>query len=127
MMIRASAWLILVALMLAASPGGAGNQVAWTVHVSDVVVVLPPALFVGRPLPIKGTRWQCLVDKALRQDSTGNTFSTLTVRCNDEETTISAAASCAIGARDSQRLGFELQEKTTNLKNAIRAECEDGF
>jgi hypothetical protein len=97
------------------------------VHVGDVLVTLPPALFVGRPLPTKGARWQCLVDKALRQDATGNTFSTLTVHCNDGETTISAAASCTIGGRDAERLGFELDERTTNLKNVIRAECEDGF
>jgi hypothetical protein len=126
-MVRAAARLTLVALMLAASSGEAGNQVIWTVHVGDAVVPLPAALFDGRPLPTRGTRWSCVADKALRQDAGGNTFSTLTIRCNDGETTVSSSASCAIGAHDNKQLSFELSERTTSLKNAIRAECAEGF
>jgi hypothetical protein len=112
--------------MLAASSGGAGNRVAWNVHVGEAVVPVPSGVFESRPLPTAGTHWHCLVDKVLRQDAVGDTFSTLTVRCNDGETTISASASCAIGAHDTRQLSFELMEKTTNAKNAIRAECSDG-
>ncbi len=125
-MVRISGMLTVGALMLTASSGGAGNQVVWSVHVGDAAVPVPSGLFDSRPLPTKGTHWQCLADKVLRQDAAGNTFSTLTVRCNDGETTISASASCSIGAHDSRQLAFELVEKTTNLKNAIRAECTDG-
>jgi len=113
--------------MLAASSGEAGNQVIWTVRVADSTVPIPAALFDARPLPTKGSRWSCLADKALRQDAGGNTFSTLTIRCNDGETTVSSSASCSIGAHDNKQLAFELLEKTTGLKNAIRAECTDGF
>ncbi|HTQ41983.1 MAG TPA: hypothetical protein VMI75_04435 [Polyangiaceae bacterium] len=127
MMVRAAARLTLLALMLSASSGEAGNQVIWTVHVADSTVPLPAALFDGRPLPTKGSRWSCVADKALRQDASGNTFSTLTIRCNDGETTVSSSASCSIGAHDNKQLAFELLEKTTGLKNAIRAECTDGF
>jgi hypothetical protein len=74
----------------------------------------------------KGARWHCVADKLLRQDPAGNTFSTLTVRCDDGETPVSASASCAIGGHDIKQLSFELLEKTS-LKNAIRAECTDGF
>ena len=126
-MVRASARLTLLALMLAASSGEAGNQVIWTVHVGDAVVPLPAALFDGRSLPTRGSRWSCVADKALRQDTGGNTFSTLTIRCNDGETTVSSSASCAIGAHDNKQVAFELLERTTSLKNAIRAECTDGF
>ena len=126
-MVRAAARLTLLALMLAASSGEAGNQVIWTVRVADSAVPLPAALFDGRPLPTKGSRWSCVADKALRQDAGGNTFSTLTIRCNDGETTVSSSASCAIGAHDNKQLSFELLEKTTGSKNAIRAECADGF
>lgn len=126
-MVRASARLTLLALMLVSSSGEAGNQVIWTVHVGDTVVPLPPALFDGRLLPTKGSRWSCVADKALRQDAGGNTFSTLTIRCNDGETTVSSSASCSIGAHDNKQLSFELLEKTTSVKNAIRAECTDGF
>ena len=126
-MVRASARLTLLALMLAASSGEAGNQVIWSVHVGDSVVPLPAAQFDSRPLPSKGSRWSCVADKALRQDAVGNTFSTLTIRCNDGETTVSSSASCSIGGHDSKELSFELLERTTSLKNAIRAECTDGF
>jgi hypothetical protein len=126
-MVRASAKLTLLALMLAASSGEAGNRVIWSVHIGDSVVPLPDALFNGRPLPTRGTRWSCVADKALRQDAGGNTFSTLTIRCNDGETTVSSSASCSIGAHDDKQLSFELLEKTTGLKNAVRAECTDGF
>jgi hypothetical protein len=125
-MVRISGCLTFVALTLAASSGGAGNQVTWAVHVGEAVVTLPPGLFDSRALPIKGARWHCVADKVLRQDPAGNTFSTLTVRCDDGETTVSASASCAIGGHDSRQLSFELVEKTS-LKNAIRAECNDGF
>ncbi len=126
-MVRAAAQLTLLALMLAAPSGEAGNQVIWTVHVADSTVPLPTALFDGRALPTKGSRWSCVADKVLRQDAGGNTFSTLTIRCSDGETTVSSSASCAIGAHDNKQLAFELLEKTTGLKNAIRAECTDGF
>lgn len=126
-MVRTSAWLVFAALMLAASSGGAGNQVTWTVRVGDAVVPLPAALFDSRPLPTKGARWHCAADKALRQDATGNTFSTMTVRCNDGETTVSASASCIIGAQDTKTLAFDLQEKTSSLKNAVWAQCVDGY
>ena len=126
-MVRTSGGLAGVALMLTASSGGAGNQVTWTVHVGDAVVALPAALFASRTLPTKGARWHCDADKVLRQDTAGNTFSTLTVRCNDGETTVSASASCAIGGHDSRQLSFELAEKTADLRNAIRAECSDGY
>jgi hypothetical protein len=126
-MVRTSAGLAFVALMLAASSGGAGNQVAWTVHIGETAVTLPSALFEGRALPTRGERWHCFADKALRQDASGNTFSTLTVRCDDGETKVSASASCTIGAHESKQLAFELQERTTNLKNALRADCSDGF
>jgi hypothetical protein len=112
--------------MLTASSGGAGNQVAWSVQIGEAAVPMPPALFDSHPLPTKGTHWRCVADKALRQDTAGNTFSTLTVRCNDGETTISSSASCAIGAHDTKQISFELVEKTTNLRNAIRAQCMDG-
>jgi hypothetical protein len=125
-MVRRAAWLVFAALTLSASSVGADNQVAWTVHVGETAVSLPPGLFSGRPLPIKGSRWHCMADKALRQDTAGNTFSTLTVRCDDSETNVSASASCAIGAHDTRQLGFELLEKTTSVKNDIRAECTDG-
>ncbi len=91
------------------------------------MVPMPSGLFDGRPLPTTGTHWRCFADKVLRQDAAGDTFSTLTVRCNDGETTISASASCAFGAHDARQLSFELVEKTTNLRNAIRAECADGL
>jgi hypothetical protein len=125
-MVRASGCLTLVAVMLAATSGGAGNQVTWSVHVGEAVVTLPAGLFDSRPLPTKGARWHCVADKALRQDPAGNTFSTLTVRCDDGETTVSASASCSIGGHDTKQLAFELVEKTS-MKNAIRAECADGF
>lgn len=125
-MVRMSGGLVLVALMLAASSGGAGNQVTWNAHVGEVVVTLPPGLFESRALPTKGVRWHCVADKVLRQDAGGNTFSTLTARCDDGETTVSASASCAIGAHDHNQLSFELLEKS-NVKNTIRAECSDGF
>jgi len=124
---RASGWLTLVALMLAASSGGAGNQVTWVVRVGDAAVSLPSGLFDSRPLPTKGARWHCIADKVLRQDTGGNTFSTLSVHCEDGDSTVSASASCAIGAHDSKQLSFELVERTANVKNAIRAECTDGF
>jgi hypothetical protein len=89
-------------------------------------VTLPPGLFDSRPLLTRGVRWHCVADKVLRQDTGGNTFSTLTVRCDDGETTVSASASCAIGAHDRSQLSFELLEKS-NVKNTIRAECSDGF
>jgi hypothetical protein len=125
-MIRMSGGLALVALMLVTASGGAGNQVTWNAHVGDVVVTLPSGLFDGRALPTKGARWHCVADKVLRQDAGGNTFSTLTVRCDDGETTVSSSASCAIGAHDHNQLSFELLEKS-NLRNTIRAECSDGF
>lgn len=125
-MVRFTAFLAFAALALCASSGGADNQVAWTVRVGDVAVPVPPGLFAGRPLPIKGTRWHCVADKALRQDTVGNTFSTLTIRCDDAETSVSASASCAIGAHDNRQLGFERVEKTTNVKNESRGECADG-
>jgi hypothetical protein len=127
MVARTAGGLTLVALMLAASSGDAGNQVTWTVHIGDGVVPLPPGLFDSRPLPTRGTRWRCVADKVLRQDTGGNTFSTLSVRCDDGDSTVSASASCAIGAHDSKQLSFELAERTANVKNAIRAECTDGF
>jgi len=126
LMLRAAGFSTVAALVLTASTGGAGNQVTWSVHIGDALVTLPSGLFDGRALPTKGVRWHCVADKALRQDPAGNTFSTLTVRCDDGETTVSAAASCAIGGHDSKQLAFELVEKTS-LKNAIRAECTDGF
>ena len=119
--------LVGLAFMLTASAGGAGNQVTWTAHVGETSVALPLGLFGGRPLPTVGTRWHCLVDKVLRQDPAGNTFSTLSVRCDDGETTVMASASCAIGGRETKQLSFELAEKTTNVRNAVRAECTDGF
>jgi hypothetical protein len=127
MLARASGGLVLVALMLAASRGGAGNQVNWTAHVGETAVPLPSGQFEGRPLPTKGTRWHCVADKALRQDTGGNTFSTLTVHCDDGDSTVSASASCAIGAHDTKQLSFELSERTVNVRNAIRADCTDGF
>jgi hypothetical protein len=125
-MIRTAGCLTFIAVMLGAPTGGAGNSVNWNVHVGDVTVSLPPGLFDARPLPTKGTRWRCVADKILRQDGGGNTFSTLTARCDDGETTVSAAASCAIGAHDHNQLSFELLEKS-NLKNTIRADCSDGY
>jgi hypothetical protein len=118
---------LLLAFMLAATRGGAGNQVTWTAHIGETSVALPAGLFSGRVLPTIGTRWHCIADKALRQDAGGNTFSTLGVRCDDGETTVLASASCAIGARENKQLSFELSEKTSNVRNAIRAECTDGF
>jgi hypothetical protein len=126
-MVRTCAALTGVAVMLTASMGGAGNQIAWNLHVGEVAVALPTTLFTGRPLPIKATHWQCFADKSLRQDTEGNTFSTLVIRCNDAETTFSAFASCSIGGHDTDRLSFELLEKTSNAKTAIRAECANGF
>jgi hypothetical protein len=123
--IRTSGCLTLLALALTASSGGAGNQVAWSVHVGDAAVTLPAGLFDGRALPTKGGRWHCVADKLLRQDTAGNTFSTLTVRCDDGETTVSASASCTIGGHESKQLSFELAEKSS-VRNAIRAECTDG-
>src|SRR5580704_15906521 len=115
---RTSGGLAFAALMLAASSGGAGNQVNWTVHVGETAVPLPSGQFDGRPLPTKGSRWRCVADKALRQDAAGNTFSTLTVRCDDGDSTVTASASCAIGAHDSRQLSFELAEKAANVKNS---------
>lgn len=119
--------LCLLAVMLTASRGGAGNQVTWTARIGETSVALPSGLFSGRVLPTVGVRWHCVADKALRQDAGGNTFSTLGVRCDDGETTVLASASCAIGAREQKQLSFELAEKATNVRNAIRAECTDGF
>ncbi len=124
-MIRTSGWLTFAALTLTATSGGAGNQVVWNLHIGEAAVTLPAGLFDGRPLPTKGTRWHCVADKALRQDSGGNTFSTMTIRCDDGVTTVSSSASCAIGAHDQRQLSFELLEKS-NVKNSIRAECADG-
>jgi hypothetical protein len=126
-MVRTSAGLTVVAVMLSASLSGAGNQIAWNLHVGEIAVPLPPTLFTGRLLPTKGAHWQCFADKALRQDSEGNTFSSLTIRCNDAETTFSAFASCSVGGHDTDRLSFELLEKTSNVKTLIRAECANGF
>jgi hypothetical protein len=124
---RGAGSLVLLAVILTASRGGAGNQVTWTAHIGDTLVALPSGLFNGRVLPTVGARWHCVADKALRQDAGGNTFSTLGVRCDDGETTVIASASCAIGARENKQLSFELAEKTSNVRNAIRAECTDGF
>ena len=120
-MIRTSGWLTLAALTLSSSSSGAGNQVTWSLHIGETAVSLPAALFDNRVLPVTGTRWRCVADKILRQDVTGNTFNTLTVRCDDGESTVSASASCAIGAHDSRQLSFELLERTTGAKSAIRA------
>jgi hypothetical protein len=125
-MVRTAAWLSLAALTFAASSVDAGNRVTWTVHIGDVPVALPAGLFDGRALPVRGARWHCTANKALRQDDGGNTFSTLTIVCDDGETKVSSSASCSIGAHDSRQLSFELLEKTTTFKNSIRAECADG-
>ena len=125
-MVRIAAWLSFAALTLVASSGDAGNKVTWSVHVGDVPVALPAGLFDGRALPVRGARWHCTAAKALRQDDGGNTFSTLTIVCDDGETKVSSSASCSIGAHDTRQLAFELLEKTTSFKNAIRAECGDG-
>ena len=119
--------LVGLAFVLTASSVGAGNQVTWTAHVGEASVPLPSGLFGGRILPTVGTRWHCVADKVLRQDSAGNTFSTLSVRCDDGETTVIASASCAIGGRETKQLSFELAEKTTNVRNAVRAECAESF
>jgi hypothetical protein len=120
-------FLVLLACMLTVSRGGAGNAVTWTAHIGEALVTLPSGLFNGRALPTVGTRWHCVADKALRQDAAGNTFSTLGVRCEDGETTVTASASCAIGGREEKQLSFELAEKTGNVRNAIRAECAGGY
>ncbi|HLK38137.1 MAG TPA: hypothetical protein VKU41_15350, partial [Polyangiaceae bacterium] len=119
--------LVLLACALTASRGGAGNAVTWTAHVGEASVALPSGLFSGRVLPTAGTRWHCIADKLLRQDASGNTFSTLSVRCDDGETTVIASASCAIGGRDERQLSFELAERAGNVRNAIRAECAGGY
>ena len=127
-MVRVSALLAFVGVTVCSSVGGADNQVRWSVHTgadaAAVSVVLPAALFRDVIIPMRGTRWRCLADKVLRQDPGGNTFSTLSIRCSDGETTVSSSASCAIGSHDTARLSFELLEKTTNLTNAVRAECD---
>ena len=119
--------LVLLGCTLMASRGGAGNSVTWTAHVGDALVALPAGLFNGRVLPTVGTRWHCAADKVLRQDSAGNTFSTLSVRCDDGETTVTASASCAIGGREDKQLSFELAERAGNVRNAIRADCAGGY
>ena len=121
------ALLVLLACILTVSRGGAGNSVAWTAHIGETLVPLPSGLFNGRALPTLGTRWHCVADKALRQDAAGNTFSTLSIRCDDGETTVTSSASCAIGGREDKQLSFELTERTGNVRNAIRAECSGGY
>jgi hypothetical protein len=123
-MVRAAALLTCLAVILSTSVGGADNQVRWTVHVDDGGIVLPPALFKDHVLPTVGTRWHCFADKVLRQDAVGNTFSTLTVHCTDGETTASSAASCQIGSHETAKLAIDLLEKTTGVRNTIRAECD---
>lgn len=126
-LIRTSPVLVSFALMLSASSGDAANAVNWSVHSGDAAVPLPPGLFEGKLVPTKGMRWHCVADKALRQDAGGNTFSTLTVRCEDGESAVSSSASCTIGAHETSSLSFEIAEKSTNVRNAIRAECSGGF
>lgn len=126
-LMQTSPALVSLALMLSASSGDAANTVSWSVHSGDAAVTLPPGLFEGRLVPTKGTRWHCVADKALRQDAAGNTFSTLTVLCEDGESTVSSSASCTIGAHETRQLSFEVAEKTASVRNAIRAECSGGF
>jgi hypothetical protein len=127
-MVRLSALLVFAGVTAFSSLGGAENQVRWTVHTgpdaAGVSVALPAALFKDVTIPMRGTRWRCLADKVLRQDTGGNTFSTLTIRCSDGETTVSSAASCAIGSHENAKLSFELVETTSHLTNAVRAECD---
>jgi hypothetical protein len=129
MMFRISTLFSFLAVTLFASGVGAGNQVSWSVRVGvagapTVAVALPGALFKDHALPVKGERWRCLVDKFLRQDGGGNTFSTMVVHCTDGETTVSSSASCQIGANDSDRLSLNFVEKTTTLRNVIDAQCD---
>ncbi len=124
-----AAGLAALAVLFWAASGGADNQVQWSVHTDDaggagVAVPLPAALFKDHALPTRGARWRCLADKVLRQDATGNTFSTLTVHCSDGETTVSSSASCLIGTHHSDRLSIELVERTTSQRNLLRAECD---
>jgi hypothetical protein len=118
-----------VTTILWAQLGGAENSVRWTVHVdqngtSGATVALPTSLFQDHPLPVRGTRWHCLADKLLRQDPSGNTYSTLTVHCFDGETTVSSSASCLIGNHGTDRLSIQLVERTTSVQNELRADCE---
>ena len=118
--------------LLASSSGvglGAGNQVMWSIRVGAgdaraVEVAIPGALFKDHVLPIKGDRWHCLADKWLRQDESGNTFSTMVIHCADGETTVTSSASCQIGANDSDKLSISFVEKTTTLRNVIDARCD---
>jgi hypothetical protein len=117
------------AVALWATIGGADNSVRWTVHVdgsgaSSAAVALPASLFKDHALPVRGARWHCLADKVLRQDASGNTYSTLTVHCFDGETTVSSSASCLIGNHAADRLSLQLLEKTTSVQNELRADCE---
>jgi hypothetical protein len=123
-MVRAAAVLTCLGVLLSTTIGEADNQVRWTVHVDEAGIGLPPALFKDHVLPTLGTRWHCFADKVLRQDASGNTFSTLTVHCTDGETTASSSASCQIGGHETARLAIDLLEKTSGVKNTIRAECE---
>jgi hypothetical protein len=118
-----------LAVLFWAGRGGAENMVQWSMQIDDagssgVAVPLPAALFKDHPVPTRGTRWRCQADKVLRQDVRGNTFSALTVHCNDGETTVSSSAACLIGTHDSEKLSIELVEKTTGQRNLLRAECD---
>jgi len=102
------------------------NQVRWTMLVGNpaVAVPLPILLFKDRPIPIKSDRWRCFVDNALRQDTQANTYSTLTIHCDDGETTVVTSASCLVGGHAPDRLSVDLVEKTPALTNSLRARCE---
>jgi hypothetical protein len=113
---------------LFASGLSAGNSVAWNLRVGAagspaVAIPLPGTLFKDRVLPMTGDRWRCLADKVLRQDESGNTFSTMVVHCTDGETTVTSSASCQIGTIGSDKLSITFVEKTTTLRNVIDAQC----
>lgn len=127
-MLRTSGLFSFLGVTLFASSLSAGNSVAWTLRVGAAgspatAIPLPGMLFKDHPLPTKGDRWRCLADKLLRQDESGNTFSTIVVHCTDGETTVTSSASCQIGSNDSDKLSITFVEKTTTLRNLIDAQC----
>lgn len=128
-MLRRSALFSFLGVMFFAPGLDAGNQVSWSVRVGAAgapatAIALPGALFKDYSVPIKGDRWRCLADKLLRQDDSGNTFSTLVIHCTDGETTVTSSASCQIGANDEDKLSIGFVEKTTTLHNVIDARCK---
>lgn len=125
---RALMSVAVLSLSTVASNSGADNFVTWTVRVgpqaSPTALALPASLFKDHLLPTKGSRWRCVADRILRQDDRGNTYSEMSVRCTDGETTVSSSASCQIGAHGTDRFSMDFVEKTTAATNTISAQCD---